>query len=468
MKLVASPQTRKSQLLNMSISFSKIKKILNKDIVWQCPKLKKRGFLRGFLVIVFILGFLMGGFYGRDILLLINSYFKEIGLGKESLPIATSTIASSGYIPQTSQEQAVINVVKNSSRAVVSVIITKTVPIYETYLEEQAALPPGDFFGGLLPFKLEVPKQRQIGVKKQRVGEGTGFIVSEDGLILTNKHVVADKDAEYSIIANDGKKYGVKVLARDPFQDLAVLKIEQEQKVASQGEVTAEPFPILKLGDSGDLQIGQTVIAIGNALGEFRNTVSVGVISGLGRTITALGGGISETLEDIIQTDAAINPGNSGGPLLNLRGEAIGINAVMVAGAENIGFALPINNAKKALNDLEQYGRIRQPYLGVRYLAINPELKRQLGLPVHYGVLVMAEPNLQHGRKEAVAPNSPAAKAGLKKADIILEIRGQKITTEQTINDILETCLINQEIPLKILRNGQEKILKIILTEKIT
>lgn len=460
MKLVASPQTRKSQLLNMSISFSKIKKILNKDIVWQCPKLKKRGFLRGFLVIVFILGFLMGGFYGRDILLLINSYFKEIGLGKESLPIATSTIASSGYIPQTSQEQAVINVVKNSSRAVVSVIITKTVPIYETYLEEQAALPPGDFFGGLLPFKLEVPKQRQIGVKKQRVGEGTGFIVSEDGLILTNKHVVADKDAEYSIIANDGKKYGVKVLARDPFQDLAVLKIEQEQKVASQGEVTAEPLPILKLGDSGDLQIGQTVIAIGNALGEFRNTVSVGVISGLGRTITASGGGISETLEDIIQTDAAINPGNSGGPLLNLRGEVIGINVAM-ASAQSIGFAVLINEAKRDIIDAKTNGKIVYPLLGVRHTLITPENQEDLKAPVDYGSLIA------RGDKgeAAITPGSAADKAGLKAGDIILEVDGLKITQNNSLGKMIRSHLPGDKITLKVLRGKTELTLEATLGE---
>lgn len=416
--------------------------------------------MSGFLVIIFVLGFLAGGIYGRDILLSMGSYFKEIRLEKESLPLATSTSPIfSKYVPQTTQEQAVINVVKNSSRAVVSVIITKNVPVYETYYQEQSPL-PNDSFGGLMPFRLEVPKQRQIGVKKQRVGEGTGFIVSEDGLILTNKHVVADKDAEYSIIANDGKKYTVKVLARDPFQDLAVLKIEQEQKVGGQGEVIVEPFPVLKLGDSSDLQIGQTVVAIGNALGEFRNTVSVGVISGLGRTITASGGGISETLEDIIQTDAAINPGNSGGPLLNLRGEVIGINVAM-ASAQSIGFAVLINEAKRDISDAKTKGKIVYPLLGVRHTTITPENQEDLKTTVDYGSLIA------RGDKgeAAITPDSAADKAGLKAGDIILEVDGVKISQSNSLGKMIRSHLPGDKIALKILRGKEELTLEATLGE---
>jgi len=340
------------------------------------------------------------------------------------------------------QDNFIISIVKKALPAVVSIALVQE----------------------LDDFDFPLAKKSSAKMSSMILGGGSGFIVSRNGLILTNRHIITDTTAEYVAVIPNGQKIMCDILAKDPLHDIAILKINPAAIISN------NPLPTIPLGNSSQAQLGETAIAIGNALGMFRNTVSVGVVSGLSREIQAQNEVTHENskLRGLLQTDAAINPGNSGGPLLNLRGEAIGINAVMVAGAENIGFALPINNAKKALNDLEQYGRIRQPYLGVRYLAINPELKRQLGLPVHYGVLVMAEPNLQHGRKEAVAPNSPAAKAGLKKADIILEIRGQKITTEQTINDILETCLINQEIPLKILRNGQEKILKIILTEKIT
>ncbi|MEK7172855.1 MAG: trypsin-like peptidase domain-containing protein [Patescibacteria group bacterium] len=444
----------------MFINFSKIKKILNKDIVWKRPQCKKPGFLGSFLLAIFVVGFLAGGVYGRDILLSINSYFKEIGLVKESLPVATSTVAMSGYVPQTTQEQAVINVVKNSSRAVVSVIITKTVPIYETYFQEQP-LSPNDSFGGLMPFKLEVPKQRQIGAKKQRVGEGTGFIVSEDGLILTNKHVVADKDAEYSIITNDGRKYGVKVLARDPFQDLAIIKIEQEQNVATGSSAVFPAFPILKLGDSGDLQIGQTVVAIGNALGELNNTVSVGVISGLSRTITASGGGVSETLEDVIQTDAAINPGNSGGPLLNLRGEVIGINVAMANGAQSIGFAVLINEAKRDINDIKTKGKIVYPLLGVRHTLITSENQEDLKTSVDYGSLIA------RGDKgeAAITPGSAADKAGLKNGDIILEVDGVKITQNNSLGKMIRSHLPNDKITLKVLRGKEELTLEATLGE---
>ena len=158
---------------------------------------------------------------------------------------------------------------------------------------------------------------------------------------MTNKHVVIDTDASYTVIANDGTKYPAKVLARDPFQDLAVVKVE------------AQGLPTVVLGNSDNLEIGQTVVAIGNALGQFSNSVSKGIVSGLSRSITASSGTLSERLEKVIQTDAAINPGNSGGPLLNLKGEVIGINAAMAVGAENIGFAIPVNHAKKVISDLE-------------------------------------------------------------------------------------------------------------------
>ena len=214
------------------------------------------------------------------------------------------------YTPETSQEESTIKVVNDASPAVVSIIITKDLPVIEQYYIN----PFPDS-----PFNFQIPQYRQKGTQKQEVGGGTGFIISENGMILTNEHVVADTEADYTVLTNDGKKYPAEVLARDSVRDLAIIKIKEADR----------SFPTLKLGDSDSLQIGQTIIAIGNALGEFRNTVSVGVISGLGRTITAGGGGTVETQEDVIQTDAAINPGNSGGPLLNLKGEVIGVNFAM-------------------------------------------------------------------------------------------------------------------------------------------
>lgn len=197
------------------------------------------------------------------------------------------------------------------------------------------------------------------------------------------------------------------------------------------------------------MQIGQSVIAIGNALGEFRNTVSVGVISGLGRTITASGGGLTETLEDVIQTDAAINKGNSGGPLLNLMGEVIGVNTAMVqGGAENIGFAIPVNYAKKDIKDVEKYGKIKRAFLGIHYVLIREGVQKENDLPVDYGVWIVSG----RGGEPAVVPDSAAEKAGLKEQDIILEFDDQKITHENSLRKIILNCSPDDKVKLKILR----------------
>jgi len=348
------------------------------------------------------------------------------------------------YSPQTSEEKTVIEVAKEVSPAVVSIIITKNLPIYEEYYTNP--------FGEDFPFfDFQVPQYRQKGTQKQEVGGGSGFLVSEDGLVLTNKHVASIEGADYTVLTNDGKKFLAKVLALDPAQDLALLKIEGNN------------FPIVKLGDSDTIEIGQTVIAIGNALGEFRNTVSVGIVSGLGRTVTASGGGIMETLEDIIQTDAAINQGNSGGPLLNLRGEVIGMNTAMALGAENIGFAIPINKAKRDIQQVKSSGKIVYPFLGVRYVTINDDIKEKNSLPVNYGAWVNKGENTGEA---AIYSGSPAQKAGLREGDIILEFNGEKITTENSLAKIIAKYNSGDTITLKVLRNGQEKTFQVTLSER--
>jgi S1-C subfamily serine protease len=337
------------------------------------------------------------------------------------------------------QPSPIVKAVKKVLPAIVSITCSK----YLEFFESPTGISGKEF--------LAFPKR-----KKVKVGGGSGFIVEEDGIILTNRHVIEDQQAEYVVILQNGEKLRPEILARDPINDVAILKIEKKG------------LPIVKLGDSSKLELGQDVIAIGNALGIFQNTVSTGVISGLSREIRAQSEFSQERtrLRGLIQTDAAINPGNSGGPLIDIEGKAIGINAAMVFGAENIGFALPINNAKRDLQELKKYGRIRQPFLGIRYIQITKDLKEKFNLPVDFGALVISEPDIQKGVKQAVVPGSPAARAGLREADIILEIENKKITPDQSINDLLQEFKIGQQLFLKILRNGREKILKIILGEK--
>jgi serine protease Do len=415
------------------------------------PK-KRKGFnfFFLFLILISLLAGTIGGIF------ISAYYYKEIEkiFSKLKIEIPQRKIEkvekpqeSAPYLPQTSQEEAIIKVVKEASPAVVSVIITKDIPKLKLYYEEPFK-EFEEFFG--IPFEFKIPKYKQEGYEKQEIGGGTAFFISEDGMLLTNAHVVSDKEAEYTVLTNDGKKYSAKVLARDTVRDLAILKVE------------GGPFPTLKLGDSDKLQIGQTVIAIGNALGEFRNTVSVGVISGLGRTVTASGGGIIETIEDVIQTDAAINRGNSGGPLLNLKGEVIGVNFAMASGAENIGFAIPINKAKKDIEQVKKMGKIIFPFLGVRYVIITDEIQKENKLPVNYGAWVVK------GEKgeSAIFPGSAAERAGLKEGDIILEFNGEKITSQNPLAKIIMKYNPGDKVTLKILRQNKEFSVEVILGER--
>jgi len=354
------------------------------------------------------------------------------------------------YVSNISAEQAVIDTVKNVSPSVVSIVISKNVPVYE-----QQFIDP---FGGLSPFSIQLPQQIQNGTQYQEIGAGSGFIVSADGLVLTNKHVVSDNQADYTVYTNDGQKYKAKVLALDPVQDLAVIKIQSPSTGSGQA------FKPVVLGDSAGVQIGQTAVAIGNALGQFDNTISVGVVSGLGRTISASDqiGSVSETLEGIIQTDAAINSGNSGGPLLNLKGEVIGINTAMAQGAQSIGFALPINLAKKDIEQVSKTNKIVYPFLGVRYVLIDETIKQKYKLSVDAGAYVTKGP----GGESAISAGSAAAKAGIKEKDVILSINGEKITTKNSMATIIQKYNAGDKVTLHILRGDKEQDIEVTLGER--
>ncbi len=338
------------------------------------------------------------------------------------------------------EDSATVDVVAQSSPAVVSIIITKD---YSKIYQDNPLSPFDNFFFGT---------QNQQPQGKKEVGGGTGFIVSADGLIVTNKHVVDDDQAEYTVVLNDGKRYDAKVLAKDPSNDVAVVKIE------------ATGLPTLTLGDSDQVQSGESVLAIGNALGQYRNTATKGIISGKSRTITASdSSGQSETLEDIFQTDAAINPGNSGGPLLDLAGSVVAINTAVNQAGQWIGFAIPINVVKRDLESVKQNGKIVRPYLGVRYVVITKSLAATNTLPVTEGALI------QRGATAddvAVIPGSPADKAGLVENDIITKVDGKAINEERSLIGLLSEHNAGDVVTLEIYRQGEKKEVKVTLEEK--
>jgi serine protease Do len=273
---------------------------------------------------------------------------------------------------------------------------------------------------------------------------GTGFIVSSDGLIITNKHVVSDTQATYKVVTSDNKEYEVKSISRDPSNDLAVIKID------------ASGLKPVEMGDSSNLKVGQYVIAIGTALGEFRSTVTTGVISGLGRGITAGSAfeGYAEKLDDVIQTDAAINPGNSGGPLLNSAGQVIGVNVAVAQGAQNIGFALPVNVVKTALDTFGKTGSFAsKPYLGVEYQMIG--MQAALLNDVPQGAYIVS-----------VVDNSPAAGAGLQEGDIITKFDGKDVReNDSELADLISGKKAGNLVTLEIWRDGETKQISVTLSE---
>ena len=338
----------------------------------------------------------------------------------------------------------VIGAVKKVSPAVISITISKDLPKIRKY-----HIQPFDEFLG--PYGPPITQYRQEGKQKVKIGGGSGFFVSSDGIILTNRHVVVSPDVDYTVVTSDEKEYKAEILGRDPVNDIAIIKVK---------DAKGKKFPTLQLSDSDRIELGQDVIAIGNALGTFRNTVSTGVVSGLSRFITAHDGisGRAANLKGLVQTDAAINPGNSGGPLLDFDGNVIAINVAIVHGAQNIGFAIPINNAKKDLDDLKKHGRIVQPFLGVRYIMINKALQKEFAqrfntrLPVAHGALIIREPS---SGESAVVPGSPAAKANLVEHDIILEFNKVKITEKKPLQDLIHKCKPGDLIEVKILRDDK-------------
>ncbi|MCL4387114.1 MAG: trypsin-like peptidase domain-containing protein [Patescibacteria group bacterium] len=322
------------------------------------------------------------------------------------------------------------NLKVNESSAVIDAV-NKVNPSVVSITSEQSQL---DFFG-------------QISQSKS---SGTGFIVTRDGLIITNKHVVQDDKASYSVFTSDGKEYKAKIKAKDPLNDIAFLTID------------AKNLTPVDIGDSSNLKVGQQVIAIGNALGQYQNTVTTGIVSAIGRAVPVgdENSANSETLENVIQTDAAINPGNSGGPLINLAGQVVGINTAIDSGGQLIGFAIPINMVKNAIVSVQENGKVVRPYIGIRYIPITKEFASRNNLEQTSGVLVYG------GRNElAIVPGSPAAKAGLEEGDIVTEIDGKTVDSNHTLIGLLLNYNVGDKVKLTFFRNNKKMTLEVALAE---
>lgn len=304
------------------------------------------------------------------------------------------------------EENAIISVVEKTSPSVIAIGVSQRV---------------------VNPFNpFSVPRDEESTI-------GTGFVVSDKGVIVTNKHVVSASEGKYTVITKDGERYDVTKIYRDPNLDLAIVKVE------------GSSFVPLELGDSSKLKVGQTVIAIGNALGKFTNTVTTGVVSGLSRRVVAGDPfqGYLENLDNLIQIDAAINPGNSGGPLLNSAGQVIGMNVATTEGAQNIGFAIPVNSLKQIVEEFNQTGTIIRPFLGISYRFISKDVAILNEVP-------------QGAYIQDVIALGPAAKAGVRPGDIITKINNESIDQENKVAEIISKSSIGSSLQLTIWRDGKE------------
>ncbi len=349
-----------------------------------------------------------------------------------------------------SESSDIINVVKKASPAVVSIVISQDVSQIPGYGNSPFNNDPffNFFYNNGGQSQQQAPSSGTPDV--QQIGAGSGFFISADGLIVTNKHVVDTAGASYTVLTSDGKSYPATVQSLDPVNDLAMVKINIKNA------------PYLQLANSSSLQVGQEVVAIGNSLGQYQNTVTSGIVSGIGRKIVAGDQQGSESLTNVIQTDAAINPGNSGGPLLDVNGNVVGINTAIDQQGQLVGFAIPSNEISKDVTSFQQNGSIVRPYLGVRYILITSDIAQQQNLPESYGALIVSGGT---AGDVAVIPGSPADKAGLVENDIILEVNGTKVDENNTLSDLLDNFNPGDTVTLQVYHKGQTKTVQVQLAK---
>ena len=374
------------------------------------------------LVILLILLLLFLGAWNA-----IGVYFPQL---EKSLNINNTT--QKQQIKVVTEESVTIDIVKKVGPSVITVV------------EEAAPNTSGAFqFGPFSIFGIPSPDQNQ---QTQPASIGSGFIISKEGLIVTNKHVVSDTNSKYQIVTSDEKKFTVQKIYRDPLNDVAILQIDPSEN----SKVDLKP---VEMGDSSNLQVGQFVVAIGTALGQFNNTITTGVISGLGRGITAgdAFAGYVEKLDNVIQTDAAINPGNSGGPLVDSAAQVIGINTAIAQGGQNIGFALPINTVKDSLKYFNEHGKFERAYLGISYKMVSKNVA--IVNEIAEGAYV-----------DVVVKDSPAEKAGIERGDVITNFDGKKISGEDNLANLIAEKKVGDTVSIKIWRDGKTVDLKVVLT----
>ena len=329
-------------------------------------------------------------------------------------------------------------IIQNALPCVVSII--ETAPI------EKAEHDTGEAAPLLFPFGESKIKADAV------LGSGSGFFVDPSGLLITSRHVIHDLKNQFTVATSDGAHLPATIVSIDPIDDIAILKVSDGR------------HPALKLGDSSRAKLGEEVIAIGNALGMFQNSVSRGIISGVGRAVTTKndGKGAIQELRGLIQTDAAINTGNSGGPLINRRGEVIGVNTFVVAGSENLSFAVPINAAERDLEDIRKYGKVELPYLGVRYVMMEERVKKAMSLPLSSGALVTA----RGPHQASIVAGSPADHAGIEEKDILISCNSKQIAQSYNIQDILEEHTVGDVLKFRVARGNKELEIEVTLAER--
>jgi serine protease Do len=358
------------------------------------------------------------------------TYFKSFILATLVLAVGAGifVFTDKEIVPKGATEQVEFNEQESTIRA-----IEKTMPavvnitVYQTEEVTHIKVPDGE---------------KTQEKKKVEKGSGTGFIMSSDGYIITNKHVVRTddpKNTQYRVIFSSGKKYYAQLIDKDPLNDLAILKIYDKD------------LPSVDIGDSKNLKVGATVMAIGNALGDYQNTVTKGIVSGLGRSLQASGNGTTEFLSNVIQTDAEINLGNSGGPLIDLQGEVVGVNVAVDQRGSDIGFAIPIDDVKPVIKSIRKNGTIVRPQLGVRYIMLDPQIAQEKEAKREWGALIVKGDN----GESAIVEGSPADQAGLTAGDIIFEVNAIKIKDDNDLRSVIQRYKPGDRIGMKIQRGNK-------------